>query len=73
MTTGKHGLTRRQAMAAVGAAALMTMPAMRSALAAKPTLGEDGLYHMDWYLESFLDIAEDLAQTTERGKRFAIM
>jgi thioredoxin-related protein len=60
-------------MAAVGAAALMTMPAMRSALAAKPTLGEDGLYHMDWYLESFLDIAEDLAQTTERGKRFAIM
>lgn len=73
MKTGKHGLTRRQAMAAVGAAALMTMPAMRSALAAKPTLGEDGLYHMDWYLESFLDIAEDLAQTTERGKRFAIM
>lgn len=72
MTTGKHGLTRRRALAAVGAAAL-TIPALKPALAAKPTLGEDGLYQMDWYLESFLDIAEDLAQTTEKGKRFAIM
>ena len=73
MTTGKHELTRRQAIAAVGAAALSTMPAARQALAAKPTLGEDGLYHMDWYLESFLDIAEDLAQASGKGKRFAIM
>ncbi len=72
MTTGKQGLTRRRALAAVGAAAL-AMPALRPALAAKPTMGEDGLYQMDWYLESFLDIAEDLAQTTEKGKRFAIM
>ena len=36
-------------------------------------LGDDGLYQMDWYLESFLDLSEDLAGATGKGKRFAIM
>lgn len=39
----------------------------------KPKLGEDGLYHLDWYLESFLDLAEDLADATAKGNRFAIL
>jgi thioredoxin-related protein len=36
-------------------------------------LGEDGLYQHDWYLESFLDLAEDLAAATAAGKRLAIL
>jgi thioredoxin-related protein len=60
-------MTRRgllaSAMMAVAAA-----PAL-----AKARLGEDGLYHEDWYLESFLDLAEDLGNAGQGGKRFAIL
>ena len=35
--------------------------------------GEDGLYHHDWYLESFLDLREDLTETTKAGKRLVIL
>lgn len=40
---------------------------------ARARLGEDGLYHFDWYLESFLDIAEDIASASAAGKRYAIL
>lgn len=36
-------------------------------------LGEDGLWHMDWYLESFLDLAEDMATAKAAGRRFAVL
>ena len=36
-------------------------------------LGEDGLYHLEWFSESFLDIAEDIATAASKGKRFAIL
>jgi thioredoxin-related protein len=39
----------------------------------KPRLGEDGLHHFDWYLESFLDIAEDIAAARQNGKRLVVM
>ncbi|SCA57466.1 putative thioredoxin-like protein [Candidatus Terasakiella magnetica] len=32
-----------------------------------------GLYHQDWFLESFLDMAEDFEGAKEEGKRFAII
>ena len=60
-------LTRRTILATAAALALP-----RVALA-EAKLGEDGLYHLDWYLESFLDLADDLAATTKSGKRLAIM
>lgn len=63
-------LTRRKAIAAlgIGISGLRVAPAI-----ARATLGEDGLYQMDWYLESFLDLSEDLAGATAKSKRFAIM
>ena len=66
----KAFLTRRQAIAVAGAGLLAfhARPAL-----AKATLGDDGIYHMDWYLESFLDLSEDLAGATAKGKRFAVM
>lgn len=63
-------LTRRQAVMGLGASALALRTGQASAAA---KLGDDGLYQMDWYLESFLDLAEDLAAATAKGKRFAIM
>ena len=65
----KLHLTRRQAIAVAGAGllALRAGPAL-----GKAKLGDDGLYQMDWYLESFLDLTEDLNGATAKGKRFAI-
>ena len=39
----------------------------------KARLGEDGPYQFDWYVESFLDLADDLAAATRDGKRLAIL
>jgi Thioredoxin-like domain len=39
----------------------------------EPRKGEDGLYHQTWALNSFLDLREDLAEATAKGKRFAVM
>ena len=50
-----------------------TLAATLAKPAAGATLGEDGLYHLDWYLESFLDLPEDLQTATTNGKRLAIM
>lgn len=51
-----------------------TLMAMAAAPAlAKARLGEDGLYQHDWYLESFLDLAEDLSNASQSGKRFVIL
>lgn len=47
--------------------------ALPGAASARATLGEDGLYKLDWYLESFLELADDLAAATAAGKRFAIL
>ncbi|MBB4287704.1 thioredoxin family protein [Roseospira goensis] len=39
----------------------------------EPTLGEDGLYHHDFFLQSFLDIGEDLADSQAEGKRLVVV
>ncbi|MBN9598348.1 MAG: thioredoxin family protein [Afipia sp.] len=63
-------MTRRQALAVLGggALALRATPSL-----ARARLGEDGLYQMDWYVDSFLELSEDLAAATAKGKRFAVM
>lgn len=60
-------ITRRSLLAGAMAAAGLA-PAW-----ARARLGEDGLYQLDWFLESFLDLAEDLANASRDGKRFAIL
>lgn len=39
----------------------------------EPKLGDDGLYHQDWFLTSLLDLRDDLAEATAGKKRFAII
>lgn len=40
---------------------------------APPELTEDGLYKQPWFLESFLELADDVDTAAESNKRFAIM
>ena len=40
---------------------------------ATPILTDDGLYKEPWFLESFLELADDLEAAHKEGKRFAIM
>ncbi len=38
-----------------------------------PIETEDGMYTESWFLQSFLDLAEDLEEANSQGKRFVIM
>lgn len=61
--------SRRALMAAAaGAAATLAAGSAR----AVTRQGDDGLYVQDWYVESFLDLKEDLTAATEHGKHFAL-
>ena len=40
---------------------------------AAPVLTDDGLYKEPWFLESFLELADDLDGAQKDGKRFVIM
>jgi thioredoxin-related protein len=63
-------LSRRQTLALLPAA--FAAPALAQTMP-RPKLGEDGLHHFDWYLESFLDIPEDIATAAASGKRLVVM
>ncbi len=52
---------------------MLAGPAMRRAGAEGAILTEDGLYRQPWFLESFLDLAEDVENARKAGKRFAVM
>jgi hypothetical protein len=62
--------TRRKMILAAGAAALASG---RPVLAEAPILSEDGLYRQPWFLESFLELGDDLDTAAKSGKRFAVM
>jgi thioredoxin-related protein len=59
--------TRRNLL--IGAASLAVLGAARG----EPMLTDDGLYKEPWFLESFLELADDLEAAHKQGKRFAIM
>jgi thioredoxin-related protein len=40
---------------------------------AEAILSDDGLYRQPWFLESFLELADDLAGASEKNKRFAVI
>lgn len=65
-------LTRRNLMigtVALGAGSFAALPAR----AEDAVLTDDGLYKQPWFLESFLDLADDLDAAAKEGKRFVVM
>src|SRR6266550_982081 len=56
----------------LGAASFVALAASR-ARGEEPILTDDGLYKQAWFLESFLDLSDDLEAARKEGKRFVIM
>ena len=63
-------ITRRIML--VGAAFFVAASTQR-AYADGPILTDDGLYKEPWFLESFLDLSDDLEGARKEGKRFVVM
>jgi thioredoxin-related protein len=64
-------LSRRSFLAGSLTGALV-LPSGRGA-SAQAVLTEDGLYREPWFLESFLELADDLEGAAEKSRRFAIV
>jgi thioredoxin-related protein len=62
-------LTRRILLTGAAASGAMALAPAR----AEPILTDDGLYKEPWFLESFLDLADDLEGAGKEGKRFVVM
>ena len=60
-------LTRREAIAG------LTALGLAGSARAAPVLTDDGLYRQPWFLESFLELSDDLQGASNTGKRFAII
>jgi thioredoxin-related protein len=63
-------MTRRDLLRGAAAATALTVTPAR---AEGPILTADGLYKEPWFLESFLNLGDDLEDAHKAGKRFAIM
>ncbi len=61
----------------LGAAALPWLGAVRARAAGdpescRPVLGDDGLWHQPWFVESFLVLREDLEEAAAEGKHLVL-
>lgn len=65
---GRAEFDRRLILGLGAGAALTTATGARAAA----VLGDDGNYAQDWYLDSFLDLADDAEAAQAAGKRFAV-
>jgi thioredoxin-related protein len=56
-----------------GSAGAAVWPHLPRPAHAQAKLGDDGLYQQPWFVESLLELPDDLAAATAQGKRFAIL
>ncbi len=63
---------RTAAVAALALLAVAALPA-RSADQIAPKVAESGMHYQPWFLESFLDLSEDLGESAKAGKRFVVV
>lgn len=66
-------MNRRDLLIGTGAVLAASATAAASARADAPILTDDGLYKQPWFVESLLELADDLEAARTAGKRFAIM
>jgi thioredoxin-related protein len=64
--------TRRQIVVGAGFLAF-TGFAPAHARAEQPVLTDDGLYRQSWFIDSFLELADDQESARKAGKRLAVM
>jgi thioredoxin-related protein len=64
--------TRRDVILGAGATVLAGAWSA-GAHAEEPILTDDGLYRQSWFIDSFLELGDDLDQAARRGKRLAVM
>ena len=66
--------TRRKFLIGSGVTVAAAMlPRLSFGTASAAVLTDEGLYTQPWFLNSFLDLGEDLTEASANGKRFAIM
>ncbi len=66
--------TRRNLLIGAGAVAAFGLTGARADEAGKePEMSPEGLLTEPWFLQSFLDLTDDLAGAHKAGKRFAVM
>ena len=67
--------TRREflELAALAGAALGAPGIARAADGENPPVGDDGLFTQDWFLESFLELADEHEELSGRGTNLAIL
>lgn len=63
-------LSRRLFVGGLAGSTIATSPDRAGAAA---VMTEDGIYTQPWFLQSFLELADDLKGATDKGKRFAII
>lgn len=68
-------LSRRLLLAALAGPAVVALPGLSvpPVRAEELTLNEDGLPHVAWFLQSLLELADDVALAGQNGKRLAVM
>ncbi len=66
-------ISRRAMMLGMLTLPLAVWPSPHVSAAETPDLTDDGLHHQPWFLQSFLELAEDLDTAAGAGKRFAII
>ncbi len=66
-------LSRRAVLMAGGAVALSSATQLARPAGAAAVMTDDGFYREDWFLDSFLELADDLKTTTASGKQLAVL
>lgn len=56
-----------------GESPAMPPPVGAETPAVAPLKGEDGIYHQNWFMQSFFDLREDFADAKKQGKRLAVI
>lgn len=66
-------LDRRSLLAGALSTAGIALQQRHAWAASEPEVGDNGLHSQEWFLQSFLDLQEDLGDADGSGKHFAVL